>query len=483
MLLPLSDDGRFQSLLAAAQGDHAYQALVKAVATRTTSAELGAYAKELDGMEIVGEEEEGEQLVALNDRIVVPESWVSDAIKTAHAHHLGVDLTLQNAKRMFWWPQMSAHIRNTVEGCQACARHQRLAPELPWMKPTETYYETGPNWRHCIDILEIKHQKIALVADWWSGYTWCHNFGRHPTTRDITDWLEHLYRLGGTPSFIPHDGGEQFRNKWKDWCRSLGIKSEQSSSYNPSSNGYAENKVAITKRTILKMLEDGSIGSLDNSQLSKAMCHLMLTPRVNGLSAADLFYGRKVRSPLLPTLIHIGPCRITDEQWKQVCQFKEEKRDKEMRQGPKSRKCPLQMSFRNDYILEHDTTAELKVGDSCLVYCPRQQLWTREATVAEVRPSGRSYWLTENSTGRKLLRSRRHIRRRKGAAIADKAAGKEQVKGVRASEGGASSRVPSTPCCSPPSPPTRTRRSASPPPPSTTPPKKRVRFSLGTKRS
>ena len=153
-----------------------------------------------------------------------------------------------------------------------------------------------------------------------------------------------------------------------------------------------------------------------------------------------------------------------------------------MRQGPKSRKSPLQMSFRNDYILEHDTTAELKVGDSCLVYCPRQQLWTREAIVAEVRPSGRSYWLTEVSTGRKLLRSRRHIRRRKGAAIADKAADKEQAKGARASEEEAS-RVPSTPSSSPPSPPARTRRSASPLPPSTTPPQKRVRFSLGTKRS
>merc|ERR1712004_201451 len=105
-------DGRFKSLLAAAQGDQAYQALVKAVATRTTSAELGAYAKELDGMEIIGEEED-EQLVALNDRIVVPESWVSDAIKTVHAHHLGFELTLQNAKRAYWWPQMNAHIRNS----------------------------------------------------------------------------------------------------------------------------------------------------------------------------------------------------------------------------------------------------------------------------------------------------------------------------------------------------------------------------------
>ena len=115
------------------------------------------------------------------------------------------------------------------------------------------------------------------------------------------------------------------------------------------------------------MLEEGSIGSLDNSQLSKAMCHLMLTPRVKGLSAADLFFGRKVRSPLLPTLIEIGPCRTTDKQWDEVCQYKEQKREKAMQQGPKSRKSLLQMSFRNDYILENDTTAELKVGDTCLV--------------------------------------------------------------------------------------------------------------------
>ena len=238
--------------------------------------------------------------------------------------------------------------------------------------------------------------------------------------------------------------------------------------------------MAITKRTLIKMLEEGTISSIsDNMQLSKAMCHLMQTPRVKGLSAADLFFGRKVRSPLLPTLIDIGPCRITDKQWDEVCQYKEQNREKAMQHGPKSRKSPLQMSFRNDFILENDTTAELKVGDSCLVYDTRQQLWTREAVVAEVRPSGRSYWLTEVSTGRKLLRSRRHIRRRKGAAAADKAADKEQAKKVRLSKEGGS-RDP--PCSSSPSPPPARTRSASPLPPSTARPQKRVRFSFGTKR-
>ena len=117
------------------------------------------------------------------------------------------------------------------------------------------------------------------------------------------------------------------------------------------------------------MLEEGTITSVtDNMQLAHAMCHLMQTPRVKGLSAADIFFGRKVRSPLLPTLIDIGQCRITDQQWADVCEFKEHSREKCMMQGPKGRKSRVQMAFKNDFILETDNTAELKVGDSCLVY-------------------------------------------------------------------------------------------------------------------
>ena len=32
-----------------------------------------------------------------------------------------------------------------------------------------------------------------LLTDWWSGMTWVGNFGHHPTTRDVIDWLQHLY--------------------------------------------------------------------------------------------------------------------------------------------------------------------------------------------------------------------------------------------------------------------------------------------------
>ena len=176
-----------------------------------------------------------------------------------------------------------------------------------------------------------------------------------------------------------------------------------------------------------------------------------------------------------------------------------------LRNGPKSRKSSMQLSFKNDYVLETDTTAELKVDDTVLVYDTNKGLWCREATVCEVRPSGRSYIVQECKTGRKLLRSRRHLRREKGLAKrvnlhsnpyckrGDVSAGKEcravgvtqpsmhaghrSLKGVR--EGSNTSPSPTT------------RGSTSPPSPLPSPPAtasttastpRKVRFLIGTKR-
>ena len=78
------------------------------------------------------------ELVSINGKLVIPRiGWVKPSpISIVHAHHLGLDLTLQNARSIYWCPEMKLHIKNAVEGCQACARHQRLSLELPWMRPT-----------------------------------------------------------------------------------------------------------------------------------------------------------------------------------------------------------------------------------------------------------------------------------------------------------------------------------------------------------
>ena len=507
-LFPFFDDGRFDSLLECAKVDKNYQSLIQALTNGEEVNKNNNYYGNIEKMELINDDDSEAKLVALEGKLVIPDNWVSHALDIVHSHHLGFDLTLQNARSLYWWPQQKVHIKNMVESCQACNRHMKLSPETPWMRPSETYFESGPNFRHGIDMFQVANQKIMLLSDWWSGMTWLRNFGRHPSTKDVTDWLDNLYYLQGAPSYLRHDGGECFRKTFSDWCRQRGIKSQLSAAFEPTSNGFSERQVGLAKAGLKKMLETGVISNLkDNTQLGLAMSRLMMTPRVGGLSAADLFYGRKVRSPLHPSLVDISKCRITDDQWLRICEIKERKRESMLLNGPKSRKSSMQLSFKNDYVLETDTTAELKVDDIVLVYDTNKQLWCREATVCEVRPSGRSYVVQECKTGRKLLRSRRHLRREKGLAKrlhsnphckrgdvsareecgavgvtqSNMHAGHRSLKGVR--EADVTSPSPTTRGSTLPPPPTLPSPASPPATASTTSsaPRK-VRFSLGTKR-
>ena len=99
--------------MAAANGDHAYQVLVKAaavaVATRTRGADLG-------NLVDLGD------LVALNDRLVVPESWLLLIIfgasllifGTGYIYHLKIRLPKRRVAREMDRIQRERNDRNTA---------------------------------------------------------------------------------------------------------------------------------------------------------------------------------------------------------------------------------------------------------------------------------------------------------------------------------------------------------------------------------
>ena len=72
--------------------------------------QLGGYAPRVANMELVDDIGSDNQLVSIDRKLVIPETWVSQALDVVHSHHLGLDLTLQNARAIYWWPQMKSHI-------------------------------------------------------------------------------------------------------------------------------------------------------------------------------------------------------------------------------------------------------------------------------------------------------------------------------------------------------------------------------------
>ena len=92
----------------------------------------------------------------------------------------------------------------------------------------------------------------------------------------------------GRPVVIRSDGGPQFRSGFDAWCKEMAIKHELSSSYNPQSNGHAEQAVKTVK-SLLKKTD-----TFD--QFKVALTEWRNTPRFDGLSPAQWFLGYRQRT-------------------------------------------------------------------------------------------------------------------------------------------------------------------------------------------
>ena len=103
----------------------------------------------------------------------------------------------------------------------------------------------------------------------------------------LTKWMDDF----GYPLFIRTDNGPQFREPFKRWCGIKGISHVTSSAYHPESNGHAEQAVKSAKHLLRKL----------NSNLAQFRSHLQAwrnTPRADGFSPAQLFFGRRLRTGL-----------------------------------------------------------------------------------------------------------------------------------------------------------------------------------------
>ena len=137
--------------------------------------------------------------------------------------------------------------------------------------------------------------RYLVVVDRFSGFPFAFRL-HHTTTKDVTDILIFWFdAILGWPMVIRSDGGPQFRSEeFEKFCASMHIKQELSSSYNPQSNGLAEAAVKQTKHLLAKCLYTGE-------DFNAALLEYRNTPRADGYSPAQMFFGRRQRTRL-PTL-------------------------------------------------------------------------------------------------------------------------------------------------------------------------------------
>jgi len=152
------------------------------------------------------------------------------------------------------------------------------------------------------DLFSHGGREFLTLVDRYSGMIWCHRLSRSNTDA-VTSILRGIFNNYGYPTKIRSDGGPQFRGPFDLWCSEHGVAHETTSPYNPQSNGHAEAAVKQAKYLLKKC--DANLRHFEDALA--AWCR---TPRADGLSPADLFFGRRLRS-LLPS-IQPSPVSSTD---------------------------------------------------------------------------------------------------------------------------------------------------------------------------
>merc|ERR1712237_262049 len=262
-----------------------------------------------------------------------------------------------------------------VSNCSSCQKLRQSLPRPPPLKPvvpqrpmqalgTDLFHEKGKNW--------------MVVVDRYSGYPFAKKL-QHTGTSSITDNLTEIFQEQGYPDSIRCDGGPQFRQQFGSFCKSVDVSHEQAAAYDPRSNGLAEAAVKQVKFLIKKCAE------LKQSFLP-AFYAWRATPRADGFSPFEIFYGRKPNIPVLPA-------------------FK--KSDYVPAAAEEAR---MNTAIRNATNSSRGTkvASQLSVGERVLIQDSDSGLWSLEGEVVTVRPHGRSYIVAAGGTT--YLRARQHLR-------------------------------------------------------------------------
>ena len=190
----------------------------------------------------------------------------------------------------------------------------------------------------------------------------------------------------GVPVRLTTDGGPQFvSQEFSKFCKDWGIIHDPSSPYHHHENGSAEAAVKAIKSLLSKC--SSSVNIADDS-FRRGLIEFRNTPLAHGLSPAQLFFGKLMRS-------HV-PChfRAFRKEWQ---------KDREIADQAATR---LKEKAKVYFDQHAHNLPELPLASVVLMQNPRTKRWTNLAEVISQDTRRRSYNVKTES-GRVFWRNRR----------------------------------------------------------------------------
>ena len=310
--------------------------------------------------------------------IVVPLKLRHSVLADLHASHQGQERTKKRARQTVYWPGIGNDIDNTVRSCTHCRQRQPSLPKEPMQSEPAPQF---PFQVACTDLFSCQGTQYLVYVDVKSGWPLVYSLGSSTTTNDVVIPLRRWFAEVGVPEKLKTDGGPQFSSKrFKDFCQRWQVMHQMSSPHYPQANGHAEAAVKCVKNLIYKTTTNGN---LDCDAFQRGILEFRNTPRADGLSPAQILYGRPISSFLLAN--H----RMFSEEY--------QKKANEVDFNCKSRRTKNEEHYNKTA----HPLSELDTGTKVDVQNHRTKEWTATGTVVAIgrnrdyyvkMPSGRVYW-------------------------------------------------------------------------------------------
>jgi RNase H-like domain found in reverse transcriptase/Reverse transcriptase (RNA-dependent DNA polymerase)/Integrase zinc binding domain/Integrase core domain/Chromo (CHRromatin Organisation MOdifier) domain/Retroviral aspartyl protease len=191
-------------------------------------------------------------LLLHNSRIVVPNDVAikSRILQQKHdsllSGHPGRHRTLLLVQNNYTWPGMRKFVDDYVKSCDRCARTKTLRqapygylkslpiPERPWSSISMDFIEELPASGGFDSILVVVDRLTKMAH-----FLPCQKSMSAEQLAKL--YVEHIFRLHGTPLDIVSDRGTKFTSRfWRAFTSRLNIASNFSTAYHPQSDGQTE---------------------------------------------------------------------------------------------------------------------------------------------------------------------------------------------------------------------------------------------------